>query len=105
VTGAVADAHLHLFRHGFPATRGGRVIEHRSEVEAYEALRRAHGIEAGLVVGYEADGIHPQNNRYIRELAAERPWMATLAYLPAHPAPAEETIAALFDEGHAGLSV
>jgi predicted TIM-barrel fold metal-dependent hydrolase len=105
VTGVVADAHLHLFRNGFPATRGGRVIEDTSEVEAYEALRRTHGIAAGLAVGYEANDIDPENNRYIRELATERQWMATLAYLPPHPARTAEKIEALFEEGHSGVAV
>jgi predicted TIM-barrel fold metal-dependent hydrolase len=105
VTSAVADAHLHLFRNGFPATRGGPVIADKSEVETYEALRRTHGIAAGLVVGYVANDIDPENNRYIRELATERPWMATLAYLPLHPAPAAENIETFFADGHAGLAV
>ena len=102
---ALADAHVHFFRHGFPATRGGRVIGEGSEIEAYQALREANEIAAALVVGYEADGIDPQNNAYIRALAATRPWMATLAYLAVHPAPAPRTVEAHLANGHAGLAV
>jgi predicted TIM-barrel fold metal-dependent hydrolase len=102
---ALADAHVHFFRHGFPATRGGRVIGEGSEIDAYEALREENEIAAALVVGYEADGIDPENNAYIRALAATRPWMATLAYLAVHPAPAPGTIEAHLANGHAGLAV
>jgi predicted TIM-barrel fold metal-dependent hydrolase len=105
VSPALADAHVHFFRDGFPATRGGTVIEGRSDIDAYEALRIGHGIAAALVVGYEADGIDPENNAYVRGLAAARPWMATLAYLPVHPAPTLTTIEALLAVGHAGLAV
>jgi predicted TIM-barrel fold metal-dependent hydrolase len=105
VSPVLADAHVHFFRNGFPATRGGTVIEGRSDIEAYEALRAEHGIAASLVVGYEADGIDPENNGYIRALAATRPWMATLAYLPAHPAPDSASIEALLAGGHAGFAV
>lgn len=48
----LADAHLHLFRPGF-ADRYGPAWANRSEVELYEALRQAHRIDRGLVVGYE----------------------------------------------------
>ena len=43
----LADAHLHLFRRGFPGI--GSLLS--SEVDAYESLRALHGIAAGLVVG------------------------------------------------------
>lgn len=105
MTGTLADAHLHLFSQGFPSTRGRPVLLGRSEVAEYEALREAHGIGAGLVVGYEAEGIDPQNNRYIRGLAAERSWMATLAYVPCYPAPGCDRIDAFFASGHVGLAI
>jgi len=105
LSGSLADAHLHLFKHGFPASRGGRVIGVGSEIDAYEALRQVHKIALGLVVGYEADGIDADNNSFIRTLAAERPWMSTLAYVPVHPAPSAERIEAFFDSGHIGLAV
>src|SRR5690606_23944877 len=101
----LADAHLHLFSRGFPGRTGRPVLGRDPEIEAYEAFRAAHGIAAGLVVGYEADGIDPDNNRYIRALAAERPWLATLAYVEAAPAPSAESASALLQDGHAGLAV
>jgi len=38
-------------------------------------------------VGYEGEGIDPDNNAYLRSLAAQRPWMSTVAHLPVAPAP------------------
>jgi L-fuconolactonase len=101
----LADAHLHLFPHGYPGSLGAAVMGQASEIDAYETLRRTHDIVAGLVVGYEADGIDPENNNYIRALAAERPWMATLAYVPVDPAPSVDRLSAWLDGGHVGLAV
>ena len=50
-----ADAHIHLFESGYGhsfAARPGVVI---NEPTCYESLRREHGIEQALVVGYEMD--------------------------------------------------
>lgn len=105
MTGVLADSHLHLFSRGFPGRSGRSVLGRDPEIEAYEAFRSVHGIAAGLVVGYEADGIDPDNNRYIRSLAAERPWLATLAYLDPRAAPAAAAVAALLDHGHVGIAV
>ena len=41
---SLADAHLHLFRRGFPGIYGKSLLG--PEVEAYESLRAAHAIEA-----------------------------------------------------------
>jgi predicted TIM-barrel fold metal-dependent hydrolase len=76
----LADSHIHLFRNGYAGRYGRGPAGLGSELEVYETLRRAHGIAAALVVGYEGDGIDPQNNAYLGELSASRPWMATLAY-------------------------
>ncbi len=99
----LADAHLHLFRNGFPGVYGRPLIG--SDIDVYEAFRARHDIAAGLVVGYEGDGIDPDNNAYIRGLAATRPWLATLAYVAPDSHPSADAIAALLDAGHAGLAV
>ena len=101
----LADAHLHLFRHGFPDRNGRPVLGAASEVDAYERLREKHHIAGGLLIGYEADGIDLDNNAYLRSLAATRPWLASLAFLPLAPAPSLERIARLFDAGHIGVAV
>jgi L-fuconolactonase len=99
----LADAHLHLFRHGFPGVYGRNLLG--SEIDVYEAFRAKHGIVAGLIVGYQGDGIDPENNAYIRELAATRPWMATLAYVEPGAMPTPATVEALLAAGHVGLAV
>ena len=99
----LADAHLHLFRNGFPGLYGESLL--RPEIEVYENLRKAHGIAAGLVVGYEGEGIDPGNNAYIRALAAERPWMHTVAYADAHSAPTADVVTAILESGHAGVAL
>jgi predicted TIM-barrel fold metal-dependent hydrolase len=105
MTVALADAHLHLFSRGFPGSRGRQVLGRDSEVEAYEAFRAAYDIRAGLIVGYEGQGIDPDNNSYIRALAAGRPWMATLAYGdPSQPLTAE-MVTRWMAEGHVGIAL
>ncbi|MES1150366.1 MAG: amidohydrolase family protein [Dongia sp.] len=101
----LADAHLHLFRAGFTGRYGRGPHGLGQEVEAYEHFRAQHGIERGLVVGYEGDGIESENNRYTRGLAATRPWMATVAYVAAEAMPAPTTIDALLGQGHVGITV
>lgn len=99
----LADAHLHLFRHGFPGVYGRPLLA--SEINVYEAFRAKHGIAAGLIVGYQGDGIDPENNAHIRELAATRPWMTTLAYVEPGAMPSATAVEALVAAGHAGLAI
>jgi L-fuconolactonase len=99
----LADAHLHLFRHGFPGVYGQALLGR--EIDVYEAFRAKHGVAAGLIVGYQGDGIDPENNAYIRELAATRPWMATLASVEPGAMPDPAAIEALIAAGHAGLAI
>ncbi len=101
----LADAHLHLFRQGFTGRYGRGPYGLGQEVEAYENFRAQHGIARGLIVGFEGNGIEPDNNRYIRDLAATRPWMATLAYVEADAMPSPDAIEALLDEGHVGITI
>ena len=72
----LADAHIHLFRHGFH----GNVAEHH-EVLAYEGYRERFGIQRALVVGYEGQERFRGNNEYLRYLALRHPWMAPLRYV------------------------
>lgn len=105
MTGRVADAHLHLFPDGFPGAFGRCPPGTDPDVVVYESYRMAQGIDAGLVVGYEAEGIDPDNNRHIRELAVTRPWMTTLAYVEAAAPVEPRAVEALLDAGHAGIAV
>ena len=79
-----ADAHMHLFAHGYHPGRNAP----GSDVDRYEAIMEAHNITAALVVGYEGEGIDPDNNAYLRSLAVQRPRMSTVAHLPVSPPPA-----------------
>jgi predicted TIM-barrel fold metal-dependent hydrolase len=105
MTAGRADSHLHIFSRGMPAGNGRAVLGEDPEIGAYEAYRRAAGIVAGLVVGYEAEGIDPHNNSHIRSLAVQRPWMATVAFVDPRTLPGPGAIDALFEQGHAGIAV
>lgn len=105
MTTGLADAHLHLFSRGYRGRYGQGLPGGGSDIEAYESLRAAHGIVAGLVVGYEADGIDPGNNAYLRILAATRPWMATLAHVELSSILVPTQADRLLDAGHAGIAL
>ncbi|MBL8580297.1 MAG: amidohydrolase family protein [Mesorhizobium sp.] len=102
----IVDSHLHLFRNGYGhfATQPSP-LEGLSDIEAYERLRETHDIGAGLVVSYEAEGIDPSNNAYVRDLAASRPWIHSVAYLSPSSAPSGEHIADLLAAGHSGIAL
>jgi predicted TIM-barrel fold metal-dependent hydrolase len=102
---ALADAHLHLFSRGFPGRYGRSVLGNGSQIEAYEAFRAAHNIHLGLVVGYEANGIDPHNNDYIRLLAVDRPWMATLAFADPYQELHADKVERWIAEGHIGIAM
>jgi predicted TIM-barrel fold metal-dependent hydrolase len=99
----LADAHLHFFRRGFPGPYGPSLL--KPDVEVYERLRAVHGIAAALVVGYEGEGIDPGNNAFVRELAATRPWMATVGHVDLAARPDEDTPPRLLAAGHAGIAL
>jgi predicted amidohydrolase YtcJ len=79
-----ADAHMHLFAHGY---HPGLNASGGSDVDRYEAIMETHNNTAALAVGYEGEGIDPDNNAYLRSLAVQRPWMSTVAHLPVAPPP------------------
>ena len=101
----LADAHLHLFSKGY----GVPLIDSRlgglPDVAAYERFRQAHGIVAGLVVGYEADGIDPDNNRYLRHLAPGHDWLHSLAFRAVRATPDAAWVHDQLAEGHRGLAI
>ena len=100
----LADAHMHLFPEGYRSAGHDSLFGAR-EFEAYCVLRKSHGIDRALAIGYEADGIDPQNNATLRRLAAEHAWLASLAYVEAQPDPTPERIAHLMQDGHSGLAL
>jgi predicted TIM-barrel fold metal-dependent hydrolase len=100
----LADAHMHLFPAGYARPGHGSLFGPR-EFDAYCVLRASHNIERSLAIGYEADGIDPQNNAYLRGLAAEHDWLYSVAYVDPLANPEAETIARLMRDGHSGLAV
>ena len=101
----LADAHLHLFRRGYGAPAIAARLGGRSDIAAYDLLRQTHGIATGLVIGYEADGIDPDNNRYLRELAQGRDWLHSLAFRHVHAPPGPGWTRERLAEGHRGLAL
>lgn len=95
----IADAHIHLFRHGFWRDRASP-LGTVSDLAAYAALRQQYGIGHALVVGYQGDGIDPDNNAHIARLAAAHDWITPLAYLDATATP--EAVTRHLANGHCG---
>ena len=99
----LADSHLHLFSDGYRGLYGRSLL--RPDVEVYEQLRAIHGIERGLVVGYQGEGIDTDNNIYVRSLAAKRSWMATVAHIDARTIPSAQAVSSLLADGHVGVAL
>lgn len=100
----LADSHIHLFSKGY-SHDGVPSLFGSGELVAYEALRSKHKIGLALAIGYEADGIDPENNAYIRRLSITRSWLRTVAYVDADRDAAAEAVEALLDQGHCGIAL
>lgn len=100
----LADSHLHLFRQGF-AHRYGPAFARSNEVELYNAFRRAHGIVAGLVVGYEGMRRFRGNNRDLARWRKSNPWIKPVAYVPVAPAPSLAALDSWRGQGFVGISI
>ncbi|MGO8800816.1 MAG: amidohydrolase family protein [Roseiarcus sp.] len=100
----LADAHIHLFQRGYHRP-GQPPLFGDGELPAYEALRLAHGVEMALAIGYEADGVDPGNNAYLRDLSRSRSWLWTLAFAEAAAPLEPAAIEAFLEDGHAGLAI
>ena len=87
-----ADAHLHLFADGFR----GRRAPPRREATNWSSTSTCvshHGIQRGLVLGFEGEHALPGKLRPRPVVARTRPWMAPLAYLPVSPPPTASRLA------------
>lgn len=100
----LADAHLHLFRQGF-AARYDSAWANSNEVKIYEAIRRVHDIERGLVVGYEGLPKFSGNNRYLAVLVKKHPWISPLAFVPVVTPPSAKLLAARHRQGFVGVAM
>lgn len=100
----LADAHLHLFRQGYTGNYGtGRADPW--ELELYETFRRRHGIEHGLVIGYEGLPRFRGNNRDLAVWVKKHSWIIPLAYLPVTAPPSSKLLAGWRQRGFAGLAL
>jgi L-fuconolactonase len=99
-----ADAHLHLFAGGYHGIHGSSPAG-GDELSAYERLRAHHGIERGLVLGYEGEPQYAGNTDHVLALAQTRPWMAVLAFLPIEPPPSIASLRTLQARGVSGFAL
>lgn len=99
-----ADAHIHLFAHGYQG-RYGRSPAGGDELAIYESFRPVHHIVKALVVGYEGQPTYKGNNQYLSSLTETHPWIVPLAYLPVTPPPDTQLLRQLWADGFWGLSV
>lgn len=100
----LADAHIHLFRHGFRG-RYGRPSSGGDDVAVYESLREQHGIARALVVGFEGGEQYVGNNDDIADLAVRHEWIAPVAYLPPWPPPRSDDLERLARRGFCGVAL
>jgi L-fuconolactonase len=100
----LADAHLHLFRNGYAGLTGPKGV-HRDELGLYEALRKRHRIDAGLVVGYEGQARYRGNNDDLERWARRRSWIHPVAFVPCDPPPRLDFLASLRRRGFVGLAL
>ena len=100
----LADAHLHLFCKGY-AARYGAAWANPHELELYESFRRVHGIERGLVIGYEGRPEFRSNNRDLAAWARKHSWITPLGFLSVTPPPSLKLLAARLRQGFAGLAL
>lgn len=100
----LADAHLHLFRQGY-AARYGAAWANPRDLELYETFRRVHGIESGLVIGYEGRPEFRGNNRDLTAWAGRNSWITPLAFLPVTTPPTLQILEARLRQGFAGFAL
>ncbi|UTX52653.1 amidohydrolase family protein [Leucobacter aridicollis] len=95
-----ADAHIHLFQHGFSGTKAAG-----AELTTYIELRERYAIDEALVVGYEGDTRFAGNNDYVLELAATHPWIRPTLFLDPMRPPSPEQIESDRAQGAVGYSI
>jgi predicted TIM-barrel fold metal-dependent hydrolase len=76
-----ADAHIHLFEHGFRGSLTGRPGVTIDEPALYESLAKDHGVKAALVVAYEGLPWAVGNNAFVAKLAAAHDWIRPAAFV------------------------
>lgn len=98
-----ADAHIHLFAGGYPG-RYGRSPAGTDELAAYEDIRRVHGIDQALVIGYEGGAEFVGNNDHLATLAGRHAWIRPVAYVPPTGPATLDDLHLRREQGFVGLS-
>ena len=100
-----ADAHVHLFCHGYQAGFTVRPGVRIDELACFESLAASHDVAAALVVGYAREDCYRQNNRFLAEKMAEHAWINAVAFVSA---PGDLTVTKLESwrgQGFVGISI
>ena len=101
-----ADAHMHLFAHGYQ----GESFVHRPGVKVdepacYASLANDHGVRAALVVGYEGQDWTAGNNAFIATMARQHDWVRPAAFVDPLDPPGIDQLEAWRSQGFVGLSM
>ena len=100
-----ADAHMHLFEHGFGHSLAGRPGVNIDEVACYESLRQSHDVGHALVVGYAGEPFAAGNNAFLAELVKTRSWVKPVAFVDLADPLNRETLERFESEGFVGVSM
>jgi L-fuconolactonase len=77
-----ADSHAHLFKPGWAGELSDACRHVQpDEVTLYESLASRHRVKHMLAVGYTAEEWCRDNNEYLTQITAERPFIKPLAYV------------------------
>jgi L-fuconolactonase len=101
------DSHIHLFQNGFLASSDTQSESQKSESEVrqYLKLRKFHGIDNALVIGYEGSSRFQGNNTYILELAKLHKWINPVSYLDLSSIPSKISLRETLELGFIGFSI
>jgi L-fucono-1,5-lactonase len=100
-----ADAHIHLFEHGYNASFNARPGVEINEVECYRSLRMEYGIERALVVGYAAQPWCAGNNDFVAGLAKTHDWIRPTVYVDPTKPITPEMLERFSSLGYVGVSL
>jgi len=99
-----ADAHIHLFEHGFHGSFTDRPGVQIDEIACYESLATDHDVKAALVVGYAGDSWCATNNDFLARTVLEHKWVRPTAYMEPDNPPNINELAKLKAQGFVGVS-
>jgi predicted TIM-barrel fold metal-dependent hydrolase len=99
-----ADAHIHLFEHGYRGSFTARPGVKIDEPALYESLAKDHGVKAALVVGYEGEKWAEGNNAFLATMVARHAWVRPVAFVDPTKPPSVDALEHFRVEKFVGLS-